>query len=34
VATGGCKYGELEQHRADWTVADLSQIHAREICLR
>jgi len=34
VATGGCKYGELEQHRADRTVADLSQIHAREICLR
>ena len=32
VATGGSKYAELIPHAADWTVEDLSQIHAREIC--
>lgn len=32
VATGGAKHAELEQHSADWTVADLTQINAREIC--
>jgi len=34
VATGGSKYAELKPHAADWTVEDLSQIHAREICPR
>ena len=32
VATGGSKYAELIPHAADWTVEDLTQIHAREIC--
>jgi phosphoglycolate phosphatase-like HAD superfamily hydrolase len=32
VATGGSKYAELKPHAADWTVEDLTQIHAREIC--
>jgi phosphoglycolate phosphatase-like HAD superfamily hydrolase len=34
VATGGAKYAELKQHAADWTVEDLTQIDAREICPR
>ena len=34
VATGGSKIEELIPHAADWTVADLSQIRAREICPR
>jgi phosphoglycolate phosphatase-like HAD superfamily hydrolase len=32
VATGGAKLAELKNHAADWTVADLTQISAREIC--
>jgi phosphoglycolate phosphatase-like HAD superfamily hydrolase len=32
VATGGSKLAELQPHAADWTVADLTQIRAREIC--
>ncbi len=32
VATGGSKLDELKSSAADWTVADLTQIHAREIC--
>jgi phosphoglycolate phosphatase-like HAD superfamily hydrolase len=32
VATGGAKLAELEKCGADWTVADLTQISAREIC--
>ncbi|HUC85893.1 MAG TPA: HAD family hydrolase [Candidatus Acidoferrales bacterium] len=34
VATGGSKYADLKQHSADWTVEDLSQIRAGQICLR
>jgi len=34
VATGGAKYAELELCGADWTVKDLTQIEAREICPR
>ena len=34
VATGGAKLEELKKHAADWTVADLTQISAREICPR
>jgi phosphoglycolate phosphatase-like HAD superfamily hydrolase len=34
VATGGAKLEELKKHTADWTVADLTQISAREICPR
>lgn len=34
VATGGAKYSELKEHAADWTVEDLGQIEAREICPR
>ena len=34
VATGGSTFEELQPHSADWTVCDLSQIHAREICPR
>ena len=34
VATGGSKLEELTPHAADWTVADLTRITAREICLR
>jgi phosphoglycolate phosphatase-like HAD superfamily hydrolase len=34
VATGGAKLEELRKHDADWTVADLSRISAREICPR
>ena len=34
VATGGSKYEELIPHAADWTVENLSQIHAREVCPR
>ena len=32
VATGGSKLEELKNHAADWTVADLTKITAREIC--
>ncbi|MEI6076555.1 MAG: HAD family hydrolase [Verrucomicrobiota bacterium] len=32
VATGGAKLTELQPHGADWTVADLTQIRAHEIC--
>ena len=32
VATGGSKLEELQPHGADWTVRDLTQIHAREVC--
>ena len=31
VATGGAKLEELKPHAADWTVADLTHISAREI---
>jgi phosphoglycolate phosphatase-like HAD superfamily hydrolase len=34
VATGGSTLEELKPHAADWTVADLTQISAREICPR
>ena len=34
VATGGSKYAELKEHAADWTVEDLTQINARDICPR
>lgn len=34
VATGGSTFEELQPHGADWTVRDLSQIRAREICPR
>jgi phosphoglycolate phosphatase-like HAD superfamily hydrolase len=34
VATGGSTFEELQPHAADWTVRNLSQIHAREICPR
>lgn len=33
VATGGATLAELKQHQPDWAVKDLTQIHAREICL-
>jgi phosphoglycolate phosphatase-like HAD superfamily hydrolase len=32
VATGGAKFAELNKHAADWTVEDLTQISAQEIC--
>ncbi|HEY5298349.1 MAG TPA: HAD family hydrolase [Verrucomicrobiae bacterium] len=32
VATGGAKLDELKNHQPDWTVEDLTQINAREIC--
>lgn len=32
VATGGAKLHELEPHQADWTVPNLSEISAREVC--
>ena len=32
VATGGATLAELKPHAADWTVEDLTQISAREIC--
>jgi phosphoglycolate phosphatase-like HAD superfamily hydrolase len=32
VATGGSKFEELKQHAADWTVEDLTQIQAGQIC--
>jgi phosphoglycolate phosphatase-like HAD superfamily hydrolase len=32
VATGGAKFGELKMQAADWTVEDLTQISAHEIC--
>jgi phosphoglycolate phosphatase len=34
VATGGSKFEELSSHNADWTVHDLSQIRAKEVCPR
>ena len=34
VATGGSTFEELQPHGADWTVRDLSQIRASEICPR
>jgi phosphoglycolate phosphatase-like HAD superfamily hydrolase len=34
VATGGAKIEELKPCAADWTVADLTQISAREVCPR
>ena len=34
VATGGAKLAELKNHDADWTVEDLTQIRAQEICPR
>jgi phosphoglycolate phosphatase len=34
VATGGSKYAELKNHDADWTVENLTQISARDICPR
>ncbi len=34
VATGGSKLEELKPSAADWTVADLTKISAREICPR
>ncbi|HEY5041359.1 MAG TPA: HAD family hydrolase [Verrucomicrobiae bacterium] len=34
VATGGAKLEELKPHAADWTVENLTQISAREVCLR
>jgi len=34
VATGGAKFAELSKHTADWTVEDLTQISAREVCPR
>ena len=34
VATGGSTLAELQPHAADWTVADLTHISAREICPR
>jgi phosphoglycolate phosphatase-like HAD superfamily hydrolase len=34
VATGGSSLTELQAHAADWTVPDLTQISAREICPR
>jgi phosphoglycolate phosphatase-like HAD superfamily hydrolase len=32
VATGGAKFADLKKCDADWTVEDLTQIRAREIC--
>jgi phosphoglycolate phosphatase len=34
VATGGSKYTELKPHGADWTVENLTQLHADEIVRR
>jgi phosphoglycolate phosphatase-like HAD superfamily hydrolase len=34
VATGGSTFEELHPHAADWTVRDLTEISAREICPR
>ena len=34
VATGGSSYAELKPHAADWTVENLGQIPAREVCPR
>jgi phosphoglycolate phosphatase-like HAD superfamily hydrolase len=34
VATGGSTYEELQPHGADWTVRDLGQVSALEICRR
>ena len=34
VATGVAKLAELKKHDADWTVENLTQISAREICSR
>ncbi|MFO1476956.1 MAG: HAD family hydrolase [Verrucomicrobiota bacterium] len=32
VATGGASYEELLKHDADWTVRDLTEIRAAEVC--
>ncbi|MDB6021995.1 MAG: haloacid dehalogenase [Pedosphaera sp.] len=32
VATGGSPLAELQMHRPDWTVADLTKITAEEVC--
>lgn len=32
VATGGAKFADLKPLGADWTVEDLTRIHARDIC--
>jgi phosphoglycolate phosphatase len=32
VATGGAKFEELQNHRPDWAVEDLTRASAREIC--
>jgi phosphoglycolate phosphatase-like HAD superfamily hydrolase len=32
VATGGATLAELKPHAADWTVANLTRISAREVC--
>lgn len=34
VATGGSRLEELQAHAADWTVPDLTQVSAREVCGR
>ena len=34
VATGGSTFEELQPHMADWTVKDLTQVSAREVCPR
>jgi phosphoglycolate phosphatase-like HAD superfamily hydrolase len=34
VASGGSTFEELQPHGADWTVRDLSQVSAQEICRR
>lgn len=34
VATGGAKYAELKDLAADWTVEDLTQIRACDVCPR
>jgi len=34
VATGGATLNELEKHKPEWAVEDLTQISAREICSR
>ena len=33
VATGGAKPGELDAHRPDWLVQDLTKANAEEVCL-
>jgi phosphoglycolate phosphatase-like HAD superfamily hydrolase len=34
VATGGATLAELKHHKPDWTVADLRELSAKEICRR